>query len=221
MRQGHWTKPTPLSLGERRTLGLRKWRGRRVHGAMGASRRHSRAPTRESMPLISGCDTRPSRQRLYPPTMLLEPVLSRSKGIPETPGAGAPARRSDLRVNVAKCRRMSHFSYLHSENVAFTSKKPHVFGQNPAILADSRSFRSSSASSPMWGRIEEGGTLFRDSLARQAAHPRRRQVHSRHQQEVPDEEQCDGGVVGSGSTQAGTPCRGRLPQRVPRRGSYG
>ena len=40
---------------------------------------------------------------------LLKPALSPSKGTLEPPGAGGPGRQPDLRVNVAKCRRMSHF----------------------------------------------------------------------------------------------------------------
>ena len=50
---GVWPPPPNgggLRWGERRALGLRKWRGQRVHGAIGASPRHARAPTRASMP---------------------------------------------------------------------------------------------------------------------------------------------------------------------------
>ena len=87
---------------ERPTLRLRKWRGRRV-------------PRR---------DTRPSPQRPSSPTMPVEacpdpveacpePVEACPEpvegGGPKPPGAGAPGRRPDLRVNVPKCPRMSHY----------------------------------------------------------------------------------------------------------------
>ena len=51
-------------------------------------------------------DTRPFPHCPYPPTM---PVLNLSKGPPKTLASCAPVRRPDLRVNVAKCRRMSHY----------------------------------------------------------------------------------------------------------------
>ena len=130
MRQGHWTKPTPLSLGERRTLGLRKWRGRRVHGAMGASCRHSRAPTRESMPLISGCDTRPSRQRPYPPTMPVEACPEPVEGHPRNTRRWRPGPSARF---TSKCRKMSQnvalfhtptrrMSLLRVKNLTFLAK---------------------------------------------------------------------------------------------------
>ena len=64
----------------------------------------------------------------------------------------------------SKCRKMSqNVALFHTPTrrmTHFTSKKPHVFGQKPAILAHSRSFRSSSASSPVCGgggrRVQTG-----------------------------------------------------------------
>ena len=109
---------------------------------------HSRAPTRAPTAAVwllhpppcrhsRGCtgilaphDEAPATNAPIPLPCLLKPVLSRSKGIPETPGAGAPARRPDLRVNVAKCRRMSHFfipplgecRILRVKNLTFLAK---------------------------------------------------------------------------------------------------
>ncbi len=99
-----------LRWGERRALGLRKWRGQRVHGAIGPSPRHARAPTRESMPLLSGCARAPGATSAPPPnapnslSCLLKPVLSPSKGASETRGAGAPGPPAPF---TSKCRKMS------------------------------------------------------------------------------------------------------------------
>ena len=64
-------------------------------------------------------DTRPSPQHPPTPTMLVGPcpepvelVDARPEpveGHPKPPSASASGRQPDLRVNVAKCRRMSHF----------------------------------------------------------------------------------------------------------------
>ena len=130
---------------------LRKWRGRRVHGAMGAPRtvisvrRHG-----NPCPLLSGCARAPGATSA-PPTnapiplpCLLKPVLSRSKGIPETPGAGALACQPRF---TSKCRKMSQnvalFRPSTRKPLQFTSEKPHDLGPFPAILAHFRSFPSS------------------------------------------------------------------------------
>ena len=174
------SSPGGLRWGERRTLGLRKWRGQRVHGAIGASPRHARAPTRASMPLPrrrlaspegwgspTGCamaraasplgascchsraptresmplprrrlaldalpcwlrvhgDGPPARHPPLPPTppnslpTLLNPPIMPVEACPEPVEGGLPKHPAlaprpaspDLRVNVAKCRRMSHY----------------------------------------------------------------------------------------------------------------
>ena len=53
-----------------------------------------------------GATPAPPTNAPIPLPCLLKPVLSRSKGIPETPGAGAPACRPRF---TSKCRKMSHY----------------------------------------------------------------------------------------------------------------
>ena len=90
-----------LRWGERPTLGLRKWRGRRVHGAMGAPRAVIPVPRHGNPCPCSPAaheprrDTRPSHQRPYPPTMPVEACPEPVEGDPRNtrrwrPGLPAP-----------------------------------------------------------------------------------------------------------------------------------
>ncbi len=91
------------------------------------------------------------------PTMLVgpcpEPVgacRSLSKGGRLKPHALAPGRPARF---TSKCRKMSqNVALFHTPTRRmshFTSKKPHVFGRNPAILAHFRSFSLSGPPRPM------------------------------------------------------------------------
>ena len=74
--------------------------GLRWGGEAGAAAT-SAPPPNASQPLPCPVETCPEPVEACP-----EPVEG---GTLEPPGAGGPGRQPDLRVNVAKCRRMSHF----------------------------------------------------------------------------------------------------------------
>ncbi len=83
-------------------------------------------------------EIRPPRRdiRRFPQT---PPPLSLSWSPSVPPATGKPSARF-----TSKCRKMSqNVALFHTPTrrmTHFTSKKPHVFGQNPAILPHSRSF---------------------------------------------------------------------------------
>ena len=84
-----------------------------------------------------------------PVLSLSKPVLSLSKGGRLKPHALAPGRPARF---TSKCRKMSqNVALFHTPTRRmshFTSKKPHVFGRNPAILAQFRSFSLSGPPRP-------------------------------------------------------------------------
>ena len=140
--------------------------------------RHSRAPTRESMPLLSGCARAPGATPA-PPTnapyslpWLLKPCPEPVEACPE-PVEGDPrnTRRwrpwpagPDLRVNVAKCRRMSHyFDPSTRKPLQFTSEKTSRFGpETRPFWPISVHFRvHKSDNIPLWLRPGEGGGVGR------------------------------------------------------------
>ena len=76
-------------------------------------------------------DIRPSRQRRSAPTMVVEACPEAVEG---SSAAGALELRPDLRANVAKCRRMSHYFN------AFTRKSRDLRVKNLTFLTKNRPF---------------------------------------------------------------------------------